>query len=221
MNTQTTAISAPSNARLHSKFLGLLLVWLLAGCHSHLVKKASQTKINCPQLPPSEVTGWLDRIEGPCAVLYRTENDIILVNRIVLPAIAKEGDYIHRGQIDEKRTQQMKQQIHSLLNRPTAPRVVRLNKQNMDEVRTHLRARRTGRRRCKPRKKRRSRRSRLLPRRRWSQRSWRRRWQRWSYRSRCRRKRWRRWSKLRQKKRWYRLNSVKKHARHRSSRRTR
>ncbi len=181
----------------------IMLTWSFMGCQSYTMR-ATQVKLSCSQVPTSKLTGWLDRFEGPCAILWRSEERILVVHRRALPKTAKEGDYVHQGKIDAFRTQRLKQQIHNLLERPPAPRVVKLTQQAPRQARRKIQQR--DRKRCKNKAQRR-RRKHILSRHRWKHRTWRRRWQRWSRRSRCRHYRWQRWSKIRHKHRWFRLNT--------------
>lgn len=190
-----------------SSFIFLLLVggFLLGGCHHHV---ASSSQLRCPKVASQKVTGWLDRIEGSCAVLWLASEQTQVVHRSSLPSNIKEGDFLKQGVIQLARRRQVEKQVYALLHRRNAPRIVRLDRSKnkssegpslLPQQRRPCASRRTSKQ---------ERRRHLLPRRRWSHRPWRRRWQSWSRRKRCKTRK-STWSYKRQKRRWRRLNTYK------------
>lgn len=191
--------------------IGLFLLlwfgcWLLSGCHHH-TKTASKPQ-TCPKVATQTITGWLDRWEGTCAVLWLPSQRTHVVHRSSLPTATKEGDFLQHGVVQQSRRNKVEREIHALLQRRNSPRIVRLAPPEPTKEVTTQAPRQTNRR-CAPKTQRkRSKRRYLLPRRRWSHKPWRRKWQRWTHRRRCRHNR-RSWSYKRQKRRWRRLNTYK------------
>ncbi|TNE49268.1 MAG: DUF3006 family protein [Deltaproteobacteria bacterium] len=162
----------------------------------------------CPKVATQTITGWLDRWEGTCAVLWLSSQRTHVVHRSSLPTTAQEGDFLQRGVVQQHRRHKVEREIHALLQRRNSPRVVRLAPSEPTQEVTAQAPHRNQQRCGSPTKRKRSKRRYLLPRRRWSHKPWRRKWQRWTHRSRCRRSR-KSWSYKRQKRRWRRLNTYK------------
>jgi hypothetical protein len=92
-------------------------VLVLSGCKSMAITRADSGR--CIDLPISEVNGWIDRIEGNCAILYRECGKIFILRRSSLPSTVREGDFITRGKPDPVRRRALWRQIRQLVPQQT------------------------------------------------------------------------------------------------------
>lgn len=85
------------------------------GAQSH---ESATTALCIKPKSRSEVHGWIERIEGDCALLWLQGRGSKAFHRSALPPKAKEGDYIHHGVHQPQRSLRLKQQVRRLLWSP-------------------------------------------------------------------------------------------------------
>ncbi len=105
MQRKHHSFSPVIQAPLSRRFLFLLLLFLVLLGEWHCTSKKQQMRSSppspCLTLPKEKITGWVDRIEGPCAIIWMTQRQKILnIPLKSLPHNIREGDHLIRGHID-------------------------------------------------------------------------------------------------------------------------
>jgi len=73
----------------------------------------------CPKKASRSLTGWIEKIDENCVLLYTKQDKFIEISKQSFHWKIREGDFVHKGKPSRKRRKKLEKEIQQLLHGPS------------------------------------------------------------------------------------------------------